>query len=62
MTDLNFQYDSSCEETDPNRGEKRQRIAQITFSFFNEKVINWLVTRGQYIQNLQFDKVLEIND
>jgi hypothetical protein len=33
------------------------KIAQITFSFNNAKVINWLKKRGTFIQNQKWEKM-----
>ena len=47
MADLGFEADDNVKI----ENEYKQRIAQITFAFFNEKVINWLIERGQYIRD-----------
>lgn len=44
-----------------DKGPKRIKIAQITFAFYNGEVMNWLYTRGSYIQNEKWDKLGEIN-
>lgn len=36
---------------------KNEKIAQITFAYKNKEVINWLITRGDYVKNEQWDKV-----
>ena len=37
------------------------KIAQITFAFRNEKVINWLKKRGDAIKKEKWDKLDEVN-
>lgn len=39
-----------------------QKVAQITFAFFNEKIINWLKQRGKHLQLEEYDKVHELNN
>lgn len=56
MEDLGFDGE---EDKDPN---KRIKIAQITFAYYNGEVIRWLTDRGYYIQNEKWEKVREINN
>lgn len=37
--------------------EREQRIAQITFAFFNQRIIEVLRERGVYIQKENWDKL-----
>jgi hypothetical protein len=41
---------------------RKIKIAQITFAFYNEKIINKLRKRGALIKTEKWDKLLEIND
>ena len=56
MNDLG--YDGPCENPD----EKKIKIAQITFAFHNEKIINLLKKRGVFIRTEKWDKLDDIND
>lgn len=42
--------------------DKYQKIAQITFAFFNQRIIKVLRDRGSYIQTEKWDKVNKINE
>ena len=43
-------------------GDKHIKIAQITFAFHNQDIINNLRKRGNFIKTEKWDKVDEIND
>ena len=42
--------------------DKYQKIAQITFAFFNQRITKVLRDRGSYIQTEKWDKVNKINE
>jgi hypothetical protein len=56
MDDLGYEG-----EVDPDT-KKRIKIAQITFAFYNEAIINQLKKRGNLIKTEKWDKLDEIND
>jgi hypothetical protein len=51
----------------PNNGvdgpdDTEIKIAQITFAFDNQLVINWLKERGKYVKTEKWDKVTKVNE
>lgn len=56
MTDLGYDGPWTGE------GEKKIHIAQITFAFHNQDIINLLKSRGNLIKTENWDKLDKIND
>jgi hypothetical protein len=59
---LSAMDDLGYEDALPDGEHRRIKIAQITFAFYNELVINNLRKRGTLIKTEKWEKLLELND
>jgi hypothetical protein len=41
---------------------ERVQVAQLTFAFRNNKMMDWLAKRGDHIRNEEWEKLDKIND
>lgn len=48
--------DQGYDDGDEDAQNSRKKIAQITFAYENGELINWLNTRGKYLQTEKWEK------